>query len=329
MSNELQKDLIHSGALKSFEKRKSRHSWTERWAVLDSNSLRLFTNYESFLNASDEPKLIKLTADTFCEGVDKNGQTFQFKICHHGDTFVFRCESESSRQEWLSKLGMVISNFCRNSCFHCRGECDPRISIISDGGYSDRSSQSSQDGTYSQPGDIIQSAFNSRSTNISRHSTGYEDQVTLKSPLKIYDTDQSVYSSFNKTEKAGTEYQTVGATVNVDGIQAPKSPFKIGQAMKNEKSPKNSFGYSFETDVTDNVTTSSLKIFDNQKKRFSTFSKRASLKRDQTTSLFANPGFEQEDGSSESTFPEIPKRISMVDGKFLMSCIFPHFFIKI
>ena len=319
MNNECEKDTIHSGSLKRFEKRKSRHAWTERWAVLGSNSLRLFTNYESFLDATEEPKLIMLTADTLCESVNKKGQAFQFKI-YNGDTFVFRCESESSRQEWLSKLGMVLSGLCRNSCFHCSGKCDQRISIISDSGYSDRSSQSSIDGSYSLPGDIVQSTFNSKSTNISRHSTGYEDQITVKSPLKIYDTDQKASSSFNKTEN-----QTDGVAVNVDDTQSSKTVSHFGQEMKNEKSPKNSFGYSFETDATDNVTASSLKLFDNQKKRFSTFSKRSSLERFD----FANPNFEPENESFATELPEIPKRISKVYGMFFSSLYFRVFFIVI
>ena len=313
MSNETGQDTVHSGSLKLFERRKSRHSWTERWAVLGCNSLRLFTNYESFSNASDEPKLIQLTADTFCQSVEKNNQTFQFKI-YNGEAFIFRCESELTRQEWLSKLGMVLSGFCRKNCFHCSEE--PRISIKSESVSTDKSSQSSADGIYRQPGDILQSTFNSAGTNISRHSTGV-DQITLKSPLKIHDTEQNVHSSFNKTGITRSKSQTDAVTVNVDDIQRPQNVSQIGQAMKNEKSPKNSFGYSFEADFADSGTPSSLKLFDSQNKRFSTFSKRSSLKRERPMTEFANPNFVIEDESFKAEFPAIPKRISKVYGKLL------------
>jgi hypothetical protein len=320
MSNERGQDSIHSGPVKLFEKRKSRHLWTERWAILESDSLRLFANHESFLKASEEPKLIQLTADTFCQSMHKSGQNFQLKI-RSGDTFMFQCKSEPSRQEWLSKLGVVLSGFCRKNCFHCSDE-HAHISIKSESECTDKSSQSSTDGLYSQPGEIIQS----------RHSTGCEDQITLNSPLKIYDTEQNIFSSFSKTEKARAESQTDALTVNVDLFQRSQSAIQLGQAMKNEKSPKskNSFGYSLiEGDNTDSVTTStsSLKLFDSEHKRFSTFSKRFSLKR--PMSDFVNPNFVLEDENLTTELPEIPNRISKVYGEFLYYLYFRVFIIAI
>lgn len=317
MSNETTRQLVHSGSLEFFERRKSRHCWSERWGVLGPESLRLFTNYESFLNVSEEPKLIQLTADTFYESVHIHGQSCQFKICS-GDTFMFKCKSESVRQEWLAKLGMVLSGFCRKNCFHCNGKY-ARISIPSDNGSTDRSRQNSTDNMYSNAGEIIQDTLNSERTNIQRNSTGCEDHITLKSPLKIYDKEQSVFSSFNKTDKAArTQSETDVVTVNRNAVQEHlQSNTQVKQSMKSEKSPKNSFGYSFEADHMDNITRSSLTLFDTEHKRFSTFSKRSSLKRERPMTQFVNPGFVLEDQSFETHGPQIPKTISKVYGEYI------------
>ena len=324
MSNEYIRHSIHFGSLNLFERRKSRHCWSECWAVLGSDSLRLFTNHESFLNASEEPKLIQLTADTFCESVHINGKNCQFKICS-GDTFMFKCESESVRQEWLAKLGMVLSGFCRNNCFHCNGKY-AGISITSDNGSTHRSRQNSEDKMYSLAGEIIQGTFNSECTNTQRNSTGCEDHITLKSPLKIYDTEENVFSSFNKTDKkARTQSETDAVTVNVNAVQEHlQCNTQVGQSMKSEKSPKNSFGYSFEADNADNITRSSLTLFDTEHKRFSTFSKRSSLKRERPVTQFANPGFVLEDQSFATDGPPIPKTISKVYGESIF-ITFSHF----
>ena len=323
MGNDTIEPSVHSGLLKHFERRKSRHSWSERWAVLGSESLRLFTNHESFLSASGEPKIIQLTADTFCDSVYVNGQNVQFKICA-GDTFMFKCESESVRQEWLAKLEMVLSGFCRQNCFHCSGKY-AQISVSSGNGSADRSRQNCADNLYIKPGEIIQDTLNSKRTNSQRNSTGCEDQITSKSPLKIYDTEQNVFSSFSKTKKtARTKSESDEITVNMNAVQGRlQSPSNVGQSVKSEKSPKNSFGYSFEADDMDRITTSPLTLFDAEHKRFSTFSKRFSLKRERVMTEFANPGFVLED-QNFPTDPQIPKTISKVYGESIF-IVFPHF----
>ena len=322
MTNEAGTDLIHSGSLKLFERRKSRNSWTEYWVVLGGDSLRIFTSHESFLNASEEPMLIRLAADSSCESVNRNNRDFQFKI-YAGDCFVFKCNTEHVRQEWLSKLQIILSNFCRKSCFHCSDVEHARISIQSDSGLGDLSSQKPEDNLYNEPGEIIQNTSNTTSTNSSRNSTGGEDQITLNSPLKIYDSEQRVYSSFNKNENIKVESKTDAVTESTASKQGA-----FEGAMKNEKSPKNSFGYIFDgPDNADNVTPSSLKLFEcEKKKRFSTFSK-TSLKRKQPAKEFVNPNFVLDDEDFAADVPEIPKRISKVYGKHLHCTDFRVFLI--
>lgn len=296
--------IIHSGQLKLFEKRKSHHAWSELWAVLANESLRLFTNHESYLQHSVEVKLIRLTAGTtVCQSdIHKH---FQFKICSCDATFMFECESESARQGWLNKLKMVISGFCRKKCFHCNEKCLVPTRM-SDSESTAKSSQSCGKGVDSQIALSNQSSFTSSNANNSRRRC--EDQITLNSPLKIYDTEENEFSSFERT-KCQTSFQR------------PRSPIKFGQTMEcDKKIMKNNFGYSFETDsTTDDVKNSSLKLFESQNKvskRFSTFLKRSSLKHGQHMTEFANPNFVLEDEKYTTEFVEIPKEISKVYGEF-------------
>lgn len=306
--------VIHSGSLKLFEKKKSRHMWTKYWAILGTNSLRLFTNHESSLNGSVEQQLILITADSFCQSVNKNDQTFQFKITS-GETFVFKCETESARQVWLDYLEKILASFCRNTCFHCRDD-DALSEINSANG--DASRNSITENVYNQPGEIVsESTFNAARANNPKNSAGNGDQITINSPLKVYDAEENIFKSFNKIESAKCESEMGAVITNSRALKSSQSAPQINPKLKNQKSPKNSFGYTFETEPADRVSTSSLQLFDASIKRFSTFSKQ-SLKRQRPLTDFANPSFILDDTNLQQDLPEIQKRISKDYGESLM-----------
>lgn len=292
-----------SGLLKLLEQGKT---WTEYWTVLGSDTLRLYTNYESFQGGLQEAHVIQLTPQTYCGALHRSSHSYHFKVSVEASLYRFKCASAFLRQHWLDKLTSTLRSFCRKTCFHCYEPKSLEIKKAADDAV-DCTSISSEVGA---SGESLGEDSLGRCENIAKVSSGDvntdmpEDPITTP-VLKLFDSQENRSSSFSCYSKK----ENTRANAEPEDDTKRSSEHELSRASR-----RNSFGLTFvstlEPALGDRNSTSSLKIFDFQDDGFSTFSK--SDGDNSPRKGLVNSAFILED---TKIGPRISKRISTQYGK--------------
>ena len=266
-----------SGLLKLFEPRG--RTWTEYWTVLESDTLRLYTNYESFQGRLKETHAIQLTPQSYCGALHRSSHSYHFKVCVASNLYRFKCASSFLRQHWLDTLTLVLRSFCRNTCFHCY---EPKsLDVKEAGGGVDCTSVANDVSLEVGPNDSLGGEDSlDRRENIAKDSSGAvnidvtEDQVTTP-PLKLFASQENRSYSFSCYSKKGETQADAGLANDAES----SSEREVSRASRSGHSTpiRNSFGLplvcTVEPELGQRNSTSSLKIFDYQDDCVSTFSK--------------------------------------------------------
>lgn len=276
-------NVFYFGILSLCKLRKSQRSWLELWAVVSIDALRLYSTNESYSKGAKETKQIPFTTETFCYIVE-NRPRFQFKVKNNNETFLFKCKSKSSRQQWLDCLDEIFATYRRNNFFHCEKDCERGRSL--------------KNCEREKNGEMIEHLQSRSAGNFV--NTRSSDRISLQnSPKETNDIDQLLLTKSRTFHNESPE----GNTVVIRGFQSVSS---MEQVKAEQEKPPENFDCALETiSATDITQKSSCMLFKTESKTFSTFGKKSSQKCNRPLSQFINPTFSLDEEDFSLSFEEL------------------------